>query len=618
MRIRHVPVLIALAIVAAALLAAAVAGPAGATPSRTTVCTSCHSGAASGAVTATPSTSTPAAGAAYTVAIDIGLTSSGNTGYHIASTDAAGTATTWTTVSSSIGSQTSWTANMTAPTAAGTYYYKVWCAKGPDNSSGQAKAALYSITVPAPNPTAAITSLTPNHAQTGAGVVIAGTNLGTSGTVRFGTTAATATAWSATSVTATVPVSLATGATTVTVQPTGGAASSAVAFTVDAPPAPTAALSSLSPTSGPVGATLTIAGANMGASGAVTVGGITAATTAWSATSVTCTVPAGLTIGAKNVIVTPAGGAASNSLPFTVTLPPAPTAAIASLTPNHAQTGAGVVIAGTNLGSGGTVRFGTTVATTTAWSASSVTATVPASLATGATSVTVTPTGGGASNAVAFTVDAPPAPTDTTAPTTAASGVSAGGWCNGAIVVTLTATDEAGGSGVASITYRVDGLAPVTVAGPSATVDLDAIYLGDATGVQGTHTIAYHATDAAGNVEPSQTLTVHHDSSRPTTRAPRAAAVRRHRTAALKYEVRDATPNAGTATVVIVIKNRHGKVVKRLHLGTRPVNTALTARFTCKLRAGTYRFSVQATDAAGNTQAKAATQRLTVRPAIGS
>ncbi len=99
----------------------------------------------------------------------------------------------------------------------------------------------------------------------------------------------------------------------------------------------------------------------MGASGAVTVGGITAATTAWSATSVTCTVPAGLTIGAKNVIVTPTGGAASNALTFTVTLPPAPTAAITSLTPNHAQTGASVVIAGTNLGSGGTVRFGTTV-----------------------------------------------------------------------------------------------------------------------------------------------------------------------------------------------------------------------------------------------------------------
>ena len=617
MRVRHVSVLIALAIAVAAVLAAAIAAPAEASPSKTTVCTSCHSGAASGTVTATPSTSTPAAGATYTVAITIGLTSSGSTGYHIASTDAAGTATTWTAVYSAIGAQTSWTATMTAPATAGTYYYKVWCAKGPNNATGMAKAALYSITVPAPTPTAAITSLTPTHAQTGASVVIAGTNLGSGGTVRFGTTAATTTAWSATSVTATVPASLAAGATTVTVTPAGGAASNAVAFTVDAPPAPTAALTSLSPTSGPVGATLTITGTNLGASGAVTVGGVTAATTAWSATSITCTVPAGLTVGSRSVIVTPTGGAASNALLFSVTLPPAPTAAITSLTPTHAQTGASVVIAGTNLGSGGTVRFGTTAATTTAWSATSVTATVPASLAAGATTVTVTPAGGAASNAVAFTVDAP-APGDTTPPVTVASGVSADGWCNGAMVVTLTATDEAGGSGVASVTYQVDDLAPVTVDGGHATADLDAIYSGDASGVQGTHTIAYYATDVAGNVEPSQTLTLHHDSSRPTTRAPRAAAVRRQHTAALKYEVRDATPNAGTATVVIVIKNRHGKVVKRLHLGTQPVNTALTARFTCTLRAGAYRFSVRATDAAGNTQSVVASQRLTVWPAIGS
>ena len=124
------------------------------------------------------------------------------------------------------------------------------------------------------------------------------------------------------------------------------------------------------------------------------ISGITAATSAWSATSITCTVPAGLTVGAKNVVVTPTGGAASNTRTFTVTVTPTPTAAITSLTPNHARTGASVVIAGSNLGSGGTVRFGSTMATTTAWSASSVTATVPASLSPGATTVTVTPTGG--------------------------------------------------------------------------------------------------------------------------------------------------------------------------------------------------------------------------------
>jgi hypothetical protein len=324
MRIRPASILLVLAIAAAALLAVVLAGPASATPSKTTVCTGCHSGAASGTVTATPSTATPAAGAAYTVAISNGLSSSGNTGYHVAQTDAAGAATTWLTVYGGPAAQTSWTAGMTAPAAPGTYYYKVWNVKGPANSTGQAKAATYSITVPA----------------------------------------------------ATSP----------------------------------AALKALSPTSGPVGATLTITGTGMGSSGVVTIGGITAATSAWNATSITCLVPAGLTIGAKNVVVTPAGGVASNALAFTVTVPSAPTAVLKSVAPGHALTGASVVIAGTNLGSGGTVRFGATVATTTAWSATSVTATVPASLSAGTASVTVTPTGGVTSNALAFTVDAPPAP----------------------------------------------------------------------------------------------------------------------------------------------------------------------------------------------------------------
>ena len=85
-----------------------------------------------------------------------------------------------------------------------------------------------------------------------------------------------------------------------------------------------------------------------------------------------------------------------------------PTAAITSLTPNHGVTGSTVNIAGSNLGNGGVVRFGTTSATTSAWSATSVTCTVPASLTPGAVDVTVTPTAGAASNALSFTVDEPP------------------------------------------------------------------------------------------------------------------------------------------------------------------------------------------------------------------
>jgi lysophospholipase L1-like esterase len=78
-------------------------------------------------------------------------------------------------------------------------------------------------------------------------------------------------------------------------------------------------ISSLSPTAGPVGTSVTISGANFGATkGTSTVrfNGTTATTSSWSATSIVASVPAGATTG--NVVVT-VGGVASNGSPFTVT-----------------------------------------------------------------------------------------------------------------------------------------------------------------------------------------------------------------------------------------------------------------------------------------------------------
>ena len=151
MRFRASTILVVLVIAAAAVLAAVMAGPASAI-----AVDELHVlRAVTAARRRAPSPRRRArarrpAGAAYTVAISIGLTASGNTGYHVATTDAAGSATNWIAVSGGPGSQTSWTANMTAPAAAGTYYYKVWSAKGKNNSTGQAKYATYSITVPPP------------------------------------------------------------------------------------------------------------------------------------------------------------------------------------------------------------------------------------------------------------------------------------------------------------------------------------------------------------------------------------------------------------------------------------------------------------------------------------
>ena len=76
---------------------------------------------------------------------------------------------------------------------------------------------------------------------------------------------------------------------------------------------------SLSPTSGPVGTSVTIAGVNFGATqgkSTVTFNGTAATPTSWSATSIVAPVPSAATAG--NVVVT-VGGVTSNGVGFTVT-----------------------------------------------------------------------------------------------------------------------------------------------------------------------------------------------------------------------------------------------------------------------------------------------------------
>jgi Bacterial Ig domain/IPT/TIG domain/Putative collagen-binding domain of a collagenase len=93
---------------------------------------------------------------------------------------------------------------------------------------------------------------------------------------------------------------------------------------------PQANIASLSPTSGVIGTSVTITGANFGATqGTSTVkfNGTTATPTSWSATSIIAPVPAGTTTG--NVVVT-VGGAASNGMSFTVT--PDTTAPVVTIT----------------------------------------------------------------------------------------------------------------------------------------------------------------------------------------------------------------------------------------------------------------------------------------------
>ncbi len=78
-------------------------------------------------------------------------------------------------------------------------------------------------------------------------------------------------------------------------------------------------IKTIAPTSGAVGSTVTITGTNFFSSGTVKIGGKVATTSAWTATSITATVPAGLAAGATTVTVTSDGRSSKKAGSFTVT-----------------------------------------------------------------------------------------------------------------------------------------------------------------------------------------------------------------------------------------------------------------------------------------------------------
>jgi hypothetical protein len=170
---------------------------------------------------------------------------------------------------------------------------------------------------------------------------------------------------------------------------------------------------SFAPTSGPVGTTVTVTGANFTNAIAVTLNGATiTGFTVVDAATITFMVPAGATQGP--IAVTTQGGTSTSSGVFSVVAPnPVPT--VASITPATAVAGSGALtltVNGTNFFSGSVVFFNSTALTTTFVSATQVTAAVPANaIATdGAFPVTVAnpAPGGGTSAAATFTVTVPP------------------------------------------------------------------------------------------------------------------------------------------------------------------------------------------------------------------
>ena len=185
----------------------------------------------------------------------------------------------------------------------------------------------------------------------------------------------------------------------------------------------------------------------------------------------------------------------------------------------------------------------------------------------------------------------------TTAPTLSVQGAPAG-WVNAQPTVSLAASAAVG---LAAIEYRA----------PDAEVwsEYDAPISVTA---EGASFFAARSRDVFGNASRGG-FTVRLDTRRPTPRAPSAATVRRGRTCTLRYSVADAAPGSPTATVKIVVRDSRGRQRWTGRLFGKLVNKPLACTFRCRLPVGTYRFSVYATDAAGNPQTKVASNRLRVR-----
>ena len=275
-------------------------------------------------------------------------------------------------------------------------------------SAGTSNAVTFTVT---PGP--AIQSM-PNWGTVGAPITISGSGFGTTtGSVSFNGVNAAITAWSATSITATVPLTAtqgwvivtANGVSSLTVPGTGNA-NNPTYF------CPGPVITSVTPTAAPVGTVVTINGSRLTPTSQVqfgnstvtfngTVGAqeglgvpLTGATT-WTDTQIVLPVPTGATSGSIVVSVRVQGtgfspnitpGASSNPLQFNVGNLPS----ITSLSAVGGSGGSTLTLTGSNFGSTqGTVVFqnadigGNTNASITSWSATSIVISVPSTLPIG-------------------------------------------------------------------------------------------------------------------------------------------------------------------------------------------------------------------------------------------
>ena len=198
--------------------------------------------------------------------------------------------------------------------------------------------------------------------------------------------------------------------------------------------------------------------------------------------------------------------------------------------------------------------------------------------------------GGGTSAALPFTVLA-----NTTAPVTTISGADTA-WHNTPVVLTVTATDSQ--SGVQKTQWGIGTVPPwTTLSGTTITVPAPADNSGD-----GVKVVSAFSTDNCNTAEnPPVTATVNVDTEGPTTAAMCNGSVKRGKYFQLGYRADDDL--SPTCAIVLKITKSNGASAKTFTLGQKPSNVKGNYQFKCNLAKGKkYKYSVYATDLAGNTQ----------------
>jgi large repetitive protein len=233
----------------------------------------------------------------------------------------------------------------------------------------------------------AITSFSPASGAQGSSVVITGTGFSGITAVSFNNVNATTfSATSSTQITVTVPPSATSG--TIKVTNTLGTATSVNTFYV------TPFISTITPTSGTSGSTITLTGTNL-ATAKVRFNSTEVTPVTNTSTSITAVVPA-IASGAVNVTVVNQGGT-SNSKTFTITSPVVLDEIVAPANITEQL----ILMKGSNLPGATKVLFGTVEASVLTNTSTVVTAIIPASLAVGNYSVKVV-TSNGTSNGKNF------------------------------------------------------------------------------------------------------------------------------------------------------------------------------------------------------------------------